>query len=141
MVIEKGRPGAGRNGDMQIVRLVPQEAGQHDKCLPVSGERTTSEGLMRAEDFLEACLKDLGRHLRRLENDYRLAEGERLENRLRAIVGLAERIGMRHVARVGADAHYCHMAGDEPALAATLSRLMRLLTASLDEIGITRPIS
>ncbi|HKL69511.1 hypothetical protein [Salibaculum sp.] len=124
---------------MQIIRLVPREAGQHDQCLPVAGEMAGAQDVRRTEDFLSVCLTDLGRHLRRLEDDYQLAEPERLDSRLHAIVALADRIGMRRVARVGADAHYCHVAGDEPALAATLARLMRLLTATLDEIGLIRP--
>jgi hypothetical protein len=128
-------------GKMQIIRLVPREAGQHDQCLHVVGETQDVADIRRTEDFIAVCVTDLGRHLRRLEDDYRLAEPERLDSRLHAIVALADRIGMRQVARVGADAHHCHVVGDEPALAATLSRLMRLLTATLDEIGLTRPIS
>lgn len=126
---------------MQVVRLVPRDAGQHDRCFPVVSDTAGLEDALQAEDFVKTCLTDLGRHLRRLEDDYRLAEAERLEHRLRSIVALADKIGMRHVARVGADAHFCHAAGDEPALAATLSRLMRLLTASLDETGMSRPVS
>jgi hypothetical protein len=45
---------------------------------------------------------------------------------------LADQFGLRRVGQVAADVVYCIDGTDKAALAATLSRLMRLVTQALD---------
>lgn len=135
VVIGKGRSaGQGGKGDMQIVRLIPREVATLDpRRIRTIARR---HGPDRAEGVVVESLAELGRHLRRLDDDYRSGDADRLTARIRAVITLSDQIGMRHVARVATDVARCSNAGDEAALAATLSRLMRLLTRALDDIAI-----
>lgn len=119
---------------MQIVRLVPREATVVDPRIIQKLSR--SHGPDCAEDVVSTNLSELARHLRRLDDDYRSGDADRLNSRVRSIVTLSDQVGMRHVARVATDVIRCAICGDESALAATLSRLMRLLTQALDEAQV-----
>lgn len=130
----KARRKAGKQGKMQIVRLVPQETASLDPS--VIQELARHHGLDCAEDVVCTSLAELTRHLRRLDDDYRSADPHQLGRRVRAVVTLADQLGMRHVARVAADVVRCSHSGDEAALAATLSRLMRLLGRALDDVSV-----
>jgi hypothetical protein len=77
-------------------------------------------------------LEELSRHLKCLDYDYQSGQLDRLEARARSIVMLADQLGLRRVGQVAADVIYCIDGTDKAALAATLSRLMRLVTQALD---------
>lgn len=83
-------------------------------------------------DLICAGLEEMSRHLKWLDDDYQSGEFDRLETRARSIVVLADQLGLRRVGQVAADVVYCIDGPDETALAATLSRLMRLMTQALD---------
>jgi hypothetical protein len=70
--------------------------------------------------------------LKWLDDDYQSGQLDRLEARARSIVMLADQLGLRRVGQVAADVVYCIDGPDETALAATASRLMRLVTQALD---------
>lgn len=135
VVIGKGHPACQDDeGDMQIVRLIPREVATLDPRRIKSIARR--HGPDQAEGVVVGSLEELGRHLRRLDDDYRSGDPDRLTARIRAVITLSDQIGMRHVARVATDVARCSNAGDEAALAATLSRLMRLMTQALDDIAV-----
>jgi len=113
-----------------VARLVPRETFAPDV-------RALSPYAL-VDDDIENCeltcsgLEEMSRHLRRLDDDYQLGQYDRLEARARSIVLLADQLGLRQVGQVAADVVYCLDGPDETALAATLSRLMRLMTQALD---------
>lgn len=83
-------------------------------------------------DIICAGLEEMARHLRWLDDEYRSGHMDRLEARVRSIVMLSDQLGLRRVGQVAADVIYCIDGPDQIALAATLSRLMRLMTQALD---------
>ncbi|SMX40058.1 hypothetical protein [Octadecabacter ascidiaceicola] len=113
-----------------IARLIPRETSGHDvRVLSPTG--LTEDDLGQSE-FVYASLEELSRHLKWLDDDYRSGKLSRLETRARSIVMLADQLGLRRVGQVAADVVYCIDDPNEVALAATLSRLMRLITQALD---------
>ena len=113
-----------------IARLVPQEASGPD--VHALSPFSLVEDDFEQSDVICAGLEELSRHLRWLDDDYQSAQFDRLEARARSIVMLADQLGLRRVGQVAADVVYCIDDPDEVALAATLSRLMRLITQALD---------
>lgn len=113
-----------------VARLIPQEPFGPDV-------HALSPYAMVDDDFdhgdvICAGLEELSRHLKWLDDDYQSSQFDRLEARARSIVMLADQLGLRRVGQVAADVVYCIDDPDEVALAATLSRLMRLMTQALD---------
>jgi|GEM_PF-1863100 len=89
-------------------------------------------GDLEASDAVCSGLEELSRHLRWLDDDYRFERFDRLAARMHNIVVLADQLGLRRVGQVAADVVYCLDDHENPALAATLSRLMRLITQALE---------
>ncbi len=83
-------------------------------------------------DMVCAGLEEMSRHLKWLDEDYQSGRFDRLDARARSVVLLADQLGLRLVGQVAADVMYCIDDSNEVALAATLSRLMRLMTQALD---------
>lgn len=113
-----------------VARLVPREQFGAD-VEALSPFALMGDDFSRSDDIC-AGLEDLSRHLRWLDDDYQMGRMDRLEARARNIVVLADQLGLRRVGQVAADVAYCVDAPNEAALAATLSRLMRLMTQALD---------
>ena len=114
----------------EVARLVPHEkfGPDVDALSPYS---MVDEDLNHA-DLICSGLEEMSRHLKWLDDDFQSGQMGRLEARARSIVMLADQLGLRRVGQVAADVVYCIDDGDEIALAATLSRLMRLMTQALD---------
>lgn len=119
---------------MQVIRLMPREAAFIDP--DVSMRLASKRGLDQAEAIVQGALTELGRTLRRLEDDYKTGDITNLADRTRAVITLADQIGMRNVARVAADVVRCCHGQDAHALSATLARLMRLMTRTLDMVRL-----
>lgn len=119
-----------RTAPRAIARLVPQEPSGPD-VHALSPFAIVDEGFDQS-DVICAGLEELSRHLKWLDDDFRTSQYDRLEARARSIVMLADQLGLRRVGQVAADVVYCIDDPDEVALAATLSRLMRLMTQALD---------
>lgn len=119
-----------QNRSCVIARLVPRESFGTDAraLMPLA--------LMEAEftqgDLICEGLEELSRHLRRMDDDYRSGDTKTLEARARRLVMLADQLGLRHVGQVAADVVYCVDRRDKAALGATVSRLLRLMTQTLD---------
>ncbi|AGI66214.1 hypothetical protein OAN307_c04760 [Octadecabacter antarcticus 307] len=121
------------NGLGAIARLIPMEPfgrGVHDLSPYAPADDDFGHG-----DVICAGLEELSRHLKWVDDDYQSGHLDRLEARSRSIVMLADQLGLRRVGQVAADVAYCIDDPDEVALAATLSRLMRLMTQALDHAG------
>lgn len=120
-----------------IARLVPREPfGPDVRALSPYG--MVDDGYNQG-DLICAGLEEMSRHLRWLDDDYRSGHMDRLEARARSIVMLADQLGLRRVGQVAADVVYCIDGPDQIALAATLSRLMRLMTQALDHAAGPMP--
>lgn len=113
-----------------VARLIPRETtGSDVQALAPYGLVTDDIG---KHDKICTGLEALSRHLRWLDEDYQAGQLDRIETRARSIVMLADQLGLRRVGQVAADVVYCVDDPNEVALAATLSRLMRLITQTLD---------
>jgi len=125
----------GLNGSgARVVRLALRERASLDPRAMRRLARHRDPGA--TETIIRTTLSELGRHLRRLDDDYRTGENLRLAGRARQVIVLCDQIGLRDVARVAADVARCSLSGDETALGATLARLMRLLSQALDEAAV-----
>ena len=113
-----------------IARLIPREIFGKD-VQELSPLGMTNDDLGQSE-FIYAGLEELSRHLKWLDVDYQSGDLARLETRARSVVMLADQLGLRRIGQVAADVIYCIDDPSEVALAATLSRLMRLMTQALD---------
>lgn len=127
----KQRPGRRVDAsEVDVSRLIPREPTGLDvhALSPFAMVDENSD----QSDLICASLEELSRHLKRLDAEYRLGHLDRVEMRARGIVMLADQLGLRLVGQVAADVLYCIDGPDEVSLAATLSRLMRLMTQALD---------
>jgi len=113
-----------------IARLVPREPFGSD--LRALSPLNMRDDTFEDSDLMCAALEEMSRHLKWLDMDYQMSQFDRLEVRARSVVALADQIGLRQVGQVAADVIYCLDGPDDIALAATLSRLMRLMTQALD---------
>jgi len=119
-----------QTAESAIARLVPQESFGPDVSA-LSPYALVDEEHSQSDRICDG-LEELSRHLRRLDDDYQLGHFDRVEVRARSIVLLADQLDLRRVGQVAADVVYCVEGSNEVALAATLSRLMRLMTQALD---------
>lgn len=87
-----------------------------------------------AEDVVCRALEELATRLSMTERCHREARLEEMRKCARSLIAIAEQIGMAALARVARDVTQCIDASDRVALAATLSRLLRVGERSLDEI-------
>ncbi|MCW1951356.1 MAG: hypothetical protein KIH44_008310 [Octadecabacter sp.] len=113
-----------------ISRLIPQEISGPD--VHALSPFSLAEDDLGQSELICAGLEELSRHLKRLDEDYQTGQLDCLETRARSVVMLADQLGLRRVGQVAADVVYCIDDPHEAALAATLSRLMRLITQALD---------
>lgn len=119
-----------QNRNSVVARLVPREAFGAD-VRALSPLALVDADFDRSDLICEG-LEELSKHLRRLDDDYRSGNMDQLEVRARRLVLLADQLGLRRVGQVAADVVYCIDRREGAALAATVSRLMRLMTQALD---------
>lgn len=91
-------------------------------------------GKLKAEDVVFRAVEELSLRLSTVENAYYEGNSDRILKAAKSIVGVAEQVGMTMLARVARDVVICGQEGDRIALAATLSRLMRIGDSSLAAI-------
>ncbi len=87
-----------------------------------------------AEDVVCRALEELAVRLSQTELSHREGCSADMRKAARSLVGIADQIGMHMLSRVAADVVACADAHDPVAVAATLSRLMRIGERSLSEI-------
>ncbi|WP_135504070.1 hypothetical protein [Roseovarius aestuariivivens] len=91
-------------------------------------------GTAGAEDVVCRALEDLAARLSHTERCYREGRLSDLRKSARSLIAIAEQVGMAAVAHVARDVTRCIDDHDRVALAATLSRLLRIGEQSLEEI-------
>lgn len=87
-----------------------------------------------AEDVVCRALEELAVRLSHTERCYRSGELRDMRKSARSLIAIADQIGMGTLARVAGDVTKSIDAQDSAALAATLSRLLRIGESSLNEI-------
>ena len=87
-----------------------------------------------AENVVCRALEELAVRLSYTERCYREFQLDDMRKSARSLVAIAEQIGMQTLARVALDVTRCIDDQDRIALAATLSRLLRIGERSLHEI-------
>lgn len=112
--------------------LAPQETVwlDHDRLRALYNEL----GDVAAEDIVCRAMEELAVRLSQAERKYRNGEIDDMARLVRSLVAIAEQIGMDRLARVAGDVCQCAQRQDYVALAATLSRLVRIGERSLNAI-------
>ncbi len=116
----------------QINQLMQSEAANldHDQL----GTLYAQLGNVGAEDVLRRAMEELALRLSHSERLYQQGEMPELRKSVQSLIAIAEQIGMRKLARVAGDVGHAADHNDMVAVAATLSRLMRVGEASLTAV-------
>lgn len=88
-------------------------------------------GAVGAEDVVRRAMEELALRLTHAERQYRHSEFKGLRKGVLSLVAIADQIGMQKVSLVAEDVANAVDQEDEVALAATLSRLLRVGESSL----------
>lgn len=91
-------------------------------------------GQHAAEDVVCRALEEMAARLSHIERCYRTGNTAEMRKNARSLGAIADQLGMPAMARVARDVTNCADTADPVALAATLSRLLRLGERSLTEI-------
>ncbi len=94
-----------------------------------------------AEDVVCRAMEELALRMSHCDRLYRDRKWMELRKNTRSLVAIADQIGMHTLARVARDVTDCLDAGDQNAIAATLSRLIRIGERSLTAIWDTADLS
>jgi hypothetical protein len=98
-------------------------------------------GEVGAENVVCRALEELAARLSHTERCYREGRSMDLRKSARSLVAISDQIGMQMLSRVAGDVTICADSGDSVALAATLSRLLRIGERSLSEIWDMQDLS
>lgn len=88
----------------------------------------------KAEEMISCAIKELSHSLEHAERLNHQAETTHLLQVTQAIADLADRLGMAGLAQVAQDVAFCCTQDSAVATSATVSRLLRVGTASIKEI-------
>ena len=91
-------------------------------------------GLSGAEDVVCRAMEELALRLSHCDRLYRTKDWKELRKNARSLIAIADQIGMQMLSQISADVTGCIDTGDTNALAATLSRLLRVGERSLTVI-------
>lgn len=94
-----------------------------------------------AEDVVCRALEELALRLSHTERCYREGRVQDMRKSARSLIAIAEQIGMPLLSSVARDVTRCIDAGDPVALAATLTRLLRIGERSLSDVWDMQDIS
>lgn len=94
-----------------------------------------------AEDVVCRALEELALRLSHTEQCHRDARLGEMRKSARSLVAIADQIGMQSLSRVASDVTIAADSSDSVAIAATLSRLLRIGESSLCEVWEMRNMS
>lgn len=116
----------------QVLRIKPKETVRvdHDKL----GALYAELGEIAAEDVVCRAMEELALRLSHCSRLHTAGQWSELRKCVRSLIAISEQIGMRFLARVAGDVIETLDAGDAPAVAATLARLLRIGEQSLTAI-------
>lgn len=105
------------------------------------GDLYAQLGEVGAEDVLCRAIEELALRLSHCEKAWRTGNQMDLAKCARSLIAIADQIGMTALARVADDVGRVLTAGDHPAIAATLFRLIRIGEQSLTAVWDQRNLS
>lgn len=116
----------------QISQLMQSEAANldHDQL----GTLYSQLGAIGAEDVLRRAMEELALRLSHSERLFQQSDMAELCKSTHSLIAIADQIGMSKLARVAADVCTVSEQNDRVAVAATLSRLMRVGESSLTAV-------
>ncbi|SLN45621.1 hypothetical protein PEL8287_02347 [Roseovarius litorisediminis] len=94
-----------------------------------------------AEDVVCRALEELAARLSHTERCYREMRLRDMRKSARSLIAIADQVGMQMLAQVAGDVTASIDCGDQTALAATLSRLIRIGEGSLSKIWDLQDLS
>ena len=98
-------------------------------------------GPSEANRVVNGAIKEVAHRLSVIEEAYYGQDRQTLNKAMKTLPAIADQVGMTALARVARDASDCAAAGDTPAFAATLARLIRLGDRSLSAVWELQDIS
>ncbi len=116
----------------QVMKIRPSESVQVDQ--ERLGALYMQLGEANAEDVVCRAMEELALRMAQCERLYRENRLSELRKNARSLIAIADQIGMSSLGRVAGDVTLCIDDKDEVALAATLSRLLRIGERSLTAI-------
>ena len=116
----------------QVLQIRPSEPVKVDQ--ERLGALYTQLGEAGAEDVVCRALEELALRMSQCDRLYREHKTKELRKNARSLIAIADQIGMHALSRVAGDVTTCIDEEDETALAATLSRLLRIGERSLTAI-------
>ena len=124
--------GAFRGEKMQVLQIRPTEKVSVDQ--EQLGTLYAQLGEANAEDVVCRALEELAMRMTHCDKLYREESWRDLRKNTRSLIAIADQIGMGKLSRVAGDVTICIDRDDRTALAATLSRLLRIGERSLTAI-------
>lgn len=115
---------------VQQIRPIEHVSVDHDRL----GTLYVQLGEAGAEDVVCRALEELAQRLGACDLMFRDAQWTELRKNVRSLIAISEQIGMNALARIAADVTGCIDRGDGTAVAATLSRLIRVGERSLTAV-------
>ena len=91
-------------------------------------------GAPGAEDVVCRAMEDLAVRLSQCDRLYRAQDWKSLRKNTRCLIAVSDQIGMLALSQIAADVTGCIDADDQTAVAATLSRLLRIGERSLSAV-------
>ena len=124
---------------MQVLQIRLDE--QVDLDQERIGSLYSQLGPTGAEDVVCRALEELALRLSHSDRLYRADNLKELRKNTRSLIAIADQIGMMLLSKVAGDVTACIDAGDKVAMAATLSRLLRIGERSLTAIwDVNEPV-
>jgi hypothetical protein len=117
---------------MQVLQIKPMESVSVDQDR--LGALYSQLGAAGAEDVVCRALEELALRMSHCERLYREGHWDELRKNTRSLIAIADQIGMRALSDVAGDVTACIDQGNGVAVAATLSRLMRVGDRSLTAV-------
>ena len=117
---------------MQVLQIKPMESVSVDQDR--LGALYSQLGAAGAEDVVCRALEELALRMSHCEMLYREGHWDELRKNTRSLIAIADQIGMLALSHVASDVTACIDQGNGIAVAATLSRLMRVGDRSLTAV-------
>jgi len=117
---------------MHIMQMKPEERVQVDE--ERLGALYAQLGVPGAEDVVCRAMEDLAVRLSQCDRLFRSQNWAELRKNARCMIAIADQVGMKMLSQIAADVTGCIDRQDNTALAATLSRLLRVGERSLTAI-------
>ena len=95
-------------------------------------------GPVAADALLARAVEELAMALVHADDLFARGEGARLHRTMADVAGMADQVGLTAMARIAGDVQACIASGDDTALVATLSRLIRVGERSLGAVREVR---